>query len=156
MREYEMPMEEQIKLLVKTVSSLGEKIDAVDKKIDGVDKKVDAIDKKFEGRFDAVDKKFDGIDKKFDGIDKKFDGIDQKFDGIDLKLDKLAVRLDETHAIAKLGLEGIQGVRESIDEKFEEAAKKSAAQTELLKSLFVHVRKRVEVIEQRKPRRRRS
>ena len=149
MREYEMPMEEQIKLLVKTVSSLGEKIDAVDKKIDGVDKKVDAIDKKFEGRFDAVD-------KKFDGIDKKFDGIDQKFDGIDLKLDKLAVRLDETHAIAKLGLEGIQGVRESIDEKFEEAAKKSAAQTELLKSLFVHVRKRVEVIEQRKPRRRRS
>jgi uncharacterized protein YoxC len=149
MREYEMPMEEQNKLLVKTVSSLGEKIDAVDKKIDGVDKKVDAIDKKFEGRFDAVD-------KKFDGIDKKFDGIDQKFDGIDLKLDKLAVRLDETHAIAKLGLEGIQGVRESMDEKFEEAAKKSAAQTELLKSLFVHVRKRVEVIEQRKPRRRRS
>ena len=117
MREYEMPMEEQIKLLVKTVSSLGEKIDAVDKKIDGVDKKVD---------------------------------------GIDQKLDKLAVRLDDTHAIAKLGLEGIQGVRESMDEKFEEAAKKSAAQTELLKSLFVHVRKRVEVIEQRKPRRRRS
>ena len=107
-------------------------------------------------KIDALDQKFDGIDKKFDGIDKKFDGIDKKFDAMDQKLDKLTVRLDDTHAVAKLGLEGIQGVRESMDEKFEEAAKASADQTELLKSLFVHVRKRVEVIEQRKPRRRRS
>jgi hypothetical protein len=43
-----------------------------------------------------------------------------------------------------------------MDEKFEATAKTSADQTDLLKSVVVHVRKRVEVLERPKPRRRRS
>ena len=56
------------------------------------------------------------------------------------------VRLDETHAVAKLGLEGLQGLRESMDAKFEAAAKTSADQTGLLKSVLVHVRQRVDAV----------
>ena len=132
MREYEMPMEEQIKLLVKSVNSLGEKVDSLDKK-------VDSLDKKFDEKFGAVDQKFDAMDKKFDE-----------------KFTKIMVRLDDTHAIAKLGLEAVQGLRESTNEKFEAAAKTSADQTDMLKAVLVHVRKRVEVLKRPKPRRRRS
>ena len=106
MREYEMPMEEQIKLLVK---------------------------------------KIDSLDRKFDGIDEKFDAMDQKFD-------KMMVRLDDTHAVAKLGLEGLQGLRESMDDKFKAAAKTSAGHTDMLQSVLIHVRKRVEVLERPKRR----
>ena len=124
MTEYEMPMEEQIKQLVKKVDSLDEK-------------------------FGAIDKRFDAIDEKFGAVDTKLNAMDQKFD-------KMMVRLDDTHAIAKLGLEGLKGLRESMDEKFEAAAKTSADQTDMLKSVLVQVRKRVEVLERPKPRRRRS
>ena len=144
MAEYEMPMEEQVKLLVKTVASL-------DKKVGALYGKFDAIDK----RFDAVDKRFDAVDTKFDKIDQKFGALDQKFGALDQKFDKMMVRLDDTHAVAKLGLEAVQGLRESMDDNFEKAAKANADQTDLLKSVLVHVRKRVEVLERPKPRRRR-
>ena len=103
MREYEMPVEEQIKLLVK---------------------KIDSLDRKFDERFDAMDQ----------------------------KLDKMVVRLDDTHAVAKLGLEGLQALRESMDEKFKAAAKTSAGHTDMLQSVLIHVRKRVEVLERPKRR----
>jgi hypothetical protein len=66
------------------------------------------------------------------------------------------VRLDQTNATAKLALEGIVGLRESMDAKLEEAKQAHTEQIELLKSVVVHVRKRVEVVERSKPRRRRS
>ena len=117
MREYEMPMEEQIKLLVK---------------------KIDSLDRKF--------------DEKFTAMDEKFDAMNGKFDAMDGKVDKMMVRLDDTHAVAKLGLEGLQGLRESMDEKFKAAAKTSAGHTDMLQSVLIHVRKRVEVLERPKRR----
>ena len=138
MREYELSMDEQIKLIVK-------KIDSLDRKFD---EKFTAID----GKFDAIDGKFDEIDKKFDAMDGKFDAMDGKLDAIDQKFDKMMVRLDDTHAVAKLGLEGLQGVRESMDEKFKAAAKTSAGHTDMLQSVLIHVRKRVEVLERPKRR----
>ena len=145
MREYEMPMDEQIKLLVKKIDSLDRKFD---EKFDGIDKKFDGIDKKF----DAIDQKFDAIDKKFDAIDQKFDSMDGKLDAMDQKFDRMMVRLDDTHAVAKLGLEGLQGLRESMDEKFKAAAKTSSGHTDMLQSVLIHVRKRVEVLERPKRR----
>ena len=103
MREYEMSMEEQVKLLVKKV----------------------------------------------DGLDKRFDAVDEKFD-------QVLVRLDETKAIAKLGLEGLEALRESTDAKFEAAAKNNADQMGLLKSVLVHVRQRVDAPERPGARRRKS
>ena len=117
MREYEMSMEEQIKLLVKKV---------------------------------------DGLDKKFDAMDQRFDAMDQRFDAVADTLDQMMVRLDENNAIAKLGLEGLQGLRESTDAKFEAAAKNNADQMGLLKSVLVHVRQRVDTQERPGARRRKS
>ena len=114
MREYEMSMEEGLKLLVKKV--------------------------------DAIDKKFDAMDEKFDTLDKN----------VTSKFGQIMVRLDETNAIAKLGLEGLQGLRESTDAKFEAAAKNSADQMGLLKSVLVHVRQRVDASDRPGARRRKS
>jgi predicted nuclease with TOPRIM domain len=167
MREYEMSMEQQIKLLVK-------KVDSLDKRFDAVDEKFDAMDKKFTSKFDAMDQRFDMMDQKFDVIDQKFDAIDHKFDTMGQKfgalenkvevLDRnntskfaqIMVRLDETHAVAKLGLEGLEGLRESTDAKFEAAAKNSADQMGLLKSVLVHVRQRVDATDRPGARRRKS
>ena len=113
MREYEMSMEEEIRLLVK--------------------------------KFDSLDKKFDTMEQKFDTLDKS----------VTSKFGQIMVRLDETHAVAKLGLEGLQGLRESTDAKFEAAAKTSADQMGLLKSVLVHVRQRVDAPDRPNPRRRR-
>jgi DNA anti-recombination protein RmuC len=117
MREYEMSMEEEIKLLVKKVDSL---------------------------------------DKRFDAVDKRFDAVDERFDAVDDKFDQMMVRLDENNAIAKLGLEGLQGLRESTDAKFEAAAKNNADQMGLLKSVLVHVRQRVDAPDRPGARRRKS
>ena len=132
MREYEMSMEEEIKLLVK-------KVDALGKRFDGVDEKFDAMDKKFTSKFDAMDQKFDTLDK-----------------SVTSKFGQIMVRLDETHAVAKLGLEGLEGLRETMDAKFEAAAKNSADQMGLLKSVLVHVRQRVDASDRPGARRRKS
>ena len=163
MREYEMSMEEEIKLLVKKVDALDKRFDAVDEKFDAIDKRFDGVDQKFDAidqKFDAIDQKFDAIDQKFDAMDQKFDAMDQKFDALDKnvtsKFDKIMVRLGETHAVAKLGLEGLEGLRESMDAKFEAAAKTSADQMGLLKSVLVHVRQRVDASDRPGARRRKS
>jgi hypothetical protein len=52
-------------------------------------------------------------------------------------------------------LEGLQGLRELVDAKFEAAAKTSADQMGLLKSVLVHVRQRVDATDRPNPRRRR-
>ena len=135
MREYEMSMEEQIKLLVK---------------------KVDSLDK----RFDTVDERFDAIDQKFDAMDKKVGALENKVETLDRnntsQFGKILIRLDETHAVAKLGLEGVEGLRESMEEKFEAAAKTNADQIGLLKSVLVHVRQRVDASDRHGARRRKS
>ena len=121
MPEYEMPIEEQVKLLVKEFKGLK-----------------------------------GSMDERFDSIDQKLESLDGKVETIDGKVDKVKVLLEETQAIAKLGLEGLEGLRESTDEKFAAAAKANAEKTDLLKSLVVHVRKRVEGVEPPKRRRRRT
>ena len=196
MPEYDMPIEEQVKLLVKKLDGfekrldekfvkideklvkIDERFDLVDKKFDKVDERFDLVDKKLDKvdeRFDLVDKKFDKVGERFDLVDKKFDKVDEKFDLVDEKFDKvdgsldevkeslgevektlgqIRVRLDDTNGVAKLGLEGLQGLRESMEAQFAAAAKTNADQTGLLKAVLVHVRNRVEVIERPKPRRR--
>jgi predicted nuclease with TOPRIM domain len=114
MPEYDMPIEEQVKRLAK--------------QLDGFEKRLDE-------KFDQIDKKFDKVDARFDQIDKKFEKVDERFD-------QVMVRLEETRDIAKLGLEGLEGLQTNAD------------QTGLLKAVLVHVRNRVEVIERPKPRRR--
>jgi len=93
------------------------------------------------------------LDKRFDSMEAKFDTLDKN---VTSKFGQIMVRLDETNAIAKLGLEGLQGLRESTDAKFEAAAKNSADQMGLLKSVLVHVRQRVDASDRPGARRRKS
>ena len=119
MAEYEMPVEEQLKILVK--------------------------------RFAALEAT---LDKRFDAIDRRFDGVDARLDKVDARLDKIEIRLDGVAATSKLGLEAVVGLRESMDKKFAAADKKHDQQIDLLKLVLVDVRKRVEVVERPKARRR--
>ena len=146
MSEYEMSMEEEIKLLVK-------KVDALDKRFDAVDEQFDAMDKKFTSKFDAMDEKFGAMDEKFGALENKVEALDRNNTS---KFAQIMVRLDETHAVAKLGLEGLEGLRESMDAKFEAAAKSNADQMGLLKSVLVHVRQRVDASDRPDARRRKS
>jgi len=114
MAEYDMPVEEQIRILVKEFAS-----------------------------FKVT-------------LEERFNSIDSRFDAVDKRLHKIDFRLDEIHDTAKLGLEAVHGLRESTDEKFEAMDKKHDEQIDLLKSVLVQVRKRVEAVERPKARRRRS
>ena len=132
MPEYDMPIEEQVKSISKELRALSEAVRA---------------------GFAGVNEGFAAVDKRFDAVDKTFDAVDKRFDALDKRMDRLQMLGEETKAIAKLGLEGVQGLRESVDEKFAAAATYHAEQTDLLKATLVHVRKRVERVEKRKRRR---
>ena len=134
MAEYDMPIEEQVKSISKELRALSEAVR--------------------EG-FAAVNEGFAAVDKRFAAVDKRFDVVDKRIDSVDKMMDKLQVLGEETNAIARLGREGLQGMRESMDAKFAKADKKRDEQIDLLKSATVHVRKRVEVVERPKTRRRR-
>jgi len=121
MREYEMSMEEAIKLLLKKV--------------------------------DSLDRNADTLEQRFDAFENKFDALDQRMES---KFGQIMVRLDEANAIAKRFREGLQEMRESMDAKFEAAAKNSADQIGLLKSVLVHVRQRVDAPDRPNARRRKS
>jgi predicted nuclease with TOPRIM domain len=133
MPEYDMPIEEQIKVLVKEFRTFKESV---------------------ETRFDSIDTKLTTVDTKVTILDTKVANLDTKVTTLDTtvttlntKIDKVQVLLEDTHAIAKLGLEGLEGLRESTDAKFAAAAKTLGEQTGLLNSVLVHVRNRVDRIE---------
>ena len=119
MPEYEMPVEEQLKILVK---------------------KFTAFEVAIHERFDAVDARLDKVEVRLDRVEKR--------------LDRVEIHLDETHDIAKLGLETVEGLRDPMSQKFTAMEKKQNQEIDLLKSVVVHVRKRVDV--EQSARRRRS
>ena len=119
-----------------------------------LEEKVDAILARLDTFATSVEKRFDGVDGRLDGVDRRLDGVDRRLDGVDTRLSKLAVGLDEVKSLAKDGLEAIQILKESTERSFAEADRKHDEQIELLKDVSVHVRKRVERLEYRRPRRR--
>lgn len=119
MPEYEMPVEEQLKILVRKFAA-------------------------FEA---TLNESVASNEQRFDKIDKRFDKVDERLDKVEGRLDRIELRLDETHAIAKMGLEAVDAMRESMDQKFAGVEKKQKEEVELLKTVVVHVRKRVEIVE---------
>src|SRR5689334_19278560 len=129
MPEYEMPVEEQLKILVR---------------------KFAAFEATLDEQFQKVYERFDKVDEQFDKVDEQFDKVDERFDNVDERLDRIEIRLDDTHAIAKIGLEAVDGLRESMNQKFAATEKKQKEEIELLKTVIVHVRKRVEIVERKR------
>jgi chromosome segregation ATPase len=161
MPEYEMPVDEQLKILVRKFTafegSIHERFDKVDVRLEKIDARLDRVDVRLDNidvRLDNIDGRLDNIDERLDNVDVRLDGVDSRLDKAETRIDRIEIRLDETHAIAKRGLEAVDGLRESIDQKSVAADKKQNQQLELLKTVIVHVRKRVEVVD--RPGRRRS
>ena len=133
MPEYDMPIEEQIKVLVKEFRNFKASMEG------------------FKGSMetfkDSMETFKESVDTRFDSIDAKLTTVDDKVTSLDTKVDKIQILLDDTRAISKLGLEGLEGLRESMDAKFAAAAKTNGEQIGLLNSVLVHVRNRVERVE---------
>jgi len=96
---------------------------------------------------ESMDTFKESVDTRFDSIDSKLTTVDTKVTTLDTKINRVQVLLEDTHAIAKLGLEGLQGLRESTDARFEAATKTHGEQTGLLNSVLVHVRNRADRVE---------
>jgi len=133
MPEYDMPTEEQIKVLVKEFRNFKESMEGFKESMDTFK--------------ESVETRFDSIDTKLSTVDAKVTTLDSKVTTLDTKIDKVQFLLEDTRAIAKLGLEGLQGLRESTDAKFAAATKINGEQVGLLNSVLVHVRNRVDRVE---------
>lgn len=76
------------------------------------------------------------------------------FTRVDTELNAAKIRDEEMRGLIKLTFEAQQGHRESTEAQFGAVRTDIREQTDLLKSVLVHVRQRVERVEARKPRRR--
>jgi chromosome segregation ATPase len=150
----DMPLEDKIDLLVKEFGTFGTKLDTLDSKVDTLDSRVGTL----ESKVGTLSSDVGSLKTEVSSLSSQVNRIDSNVTVMDRKLDKLQIRMDETHQLAKLGLEAVEGLRESTDDRFADMTRQNAEQTDLLKSVLVHVRKRVERIEhvQRPKRRRRS
>ena len=98
-------------------------------------------------RFGGFETKLDSIDSRLDSMDSRLDSMDSRLGSMDSKLDSISIRLEDTNRIAKLGLEGLEALRETTDMRFSEVRREQVEQTDLLKSVLVHIGKRVERVE---------
>ena len=99
------------------------------------------------------------LEKKIDLLVERFDGMATKVDGLAAESGELKTRVsvgfEETHRLLKLSLEGLAGLEETSGENFDQMSAEHNQQFELLETFGVHVRKRVQKLENRpKPRRR--
>lgn len=118
-----------------------------------------ANDMALEKKIDLLVERFEGMSTKVDGLSAKFDGMATKVDGLAAESGELKTRVsvgfEETHRLLKLSLEGLAGLEETSGENFDQMSAEHNQQFELLETFGVHVRKRVQKLENRpKPRRR--
>ena len=129
-----------------TLDGIAKRLDAIDAKLGGHDAKFDAIDAKL----DAIDARLGGHDAKFDAIDARLGGHDAKFDGleaemrsgftrIDEKLNEAKIRDEELHGLLKFSLEAREGLRESMEQRFDVIGNKHDQEIGLLKDVLRHV-----------------
>ncbi|GMV20055.1 MAG: hypothetical protein AMXMBFR57_00040 [Acidimicrobiia bacterium] len=64
------------------------------------------------------------MDEGFARIDERFAKVDERFGGIDAQLHKQGVLLEALSADVKLALEGVNGNRQVLDDKFAELSRK--------------------------------
>ena len=140
MPEYDMPTEEQIKVLVKEFRNFKGSMESFKESMETFKDSMETFK-------DSMETFKESVETRFDSIDTKLSTVDAKVTTLDTKIDKIQVLLDDTRAVAKLGLEGLQGLRESTDAKFAAATKINGEQVGLLNSVLVHVRNRVERVE---------
>jgi hypothetical protein len=83
-----------------------------------------------------VSRQLKELSTKFEKLETKFDGLETKFDGLETKVDEgfnaSKVRDEELMGLMKFGLEAREALRESMENRFDEADRKHNQQIDLL------------------------
>ena len=114
--------------------------------LDGIAKRLDAIDAKLGGvdaRLGGLDAKVGGLDGTVGGLAAKLDGLEAEmrsgFTRVDEKLNEAKIRDEELHGLLKFSLEAREGLRESMEQRFEVTGNKHDQEIDLLKDVLRHV-----------------
>jgi hypothetical protein len=85
----------------------------------------------------------DGIAKRLDAIDARLGGLDVEmrsgFTRVGEELNKAKIRDEELHGLLKFSLEAREGLRESMEQRFDVMGKKQDQEVDLLKDVLRHV-----------------
>lgn len=85
----------------------------------------------------------DGIAKRLDAIDARLGGLEAEtrsgFTRVDEKLNEAKIRDEELHGLLKFSLEAREGLRESMEQRFDAMGDKHDQEIGLLKDVVRHV-----------------
>jgi chromosome segregation ATPase len=129
-----------------TLDGIAKRLDAIDARLGGLDTRLAGLDTKVGG----LDTKVGGLDTKVGGLETKLGGLDTKLGGLEAEmrsgfksigdeLNKAKIRDEELHGLLKFSLEAREGLRESMEQRFDEAAKNQDRELGLLKDVLRHV-----------------
>ena len=94
-------------------------------------------------RLDAIDAKLGGIEAKVGGLDAKVGGLEAEmrsgFKSIGEELNKAKIRDEELHGLLRFSLEAREGLRESMEQRFDVMEKNQDQELDLLKDVLRHV-----------------
>jgi len=169
MAKRNMAIEKQLDFLVEKfgtfetkLNALDTKVDTVDKKVDGVDAKVDALGVRVgaletglaavETGLNSVKAHVGTLDSNVSSLGSAVGKLDARMGTVEKKVDRLMVTGERTQDLVELSLEGLAGLRETTAAGFKTMAEEHAEQIGLHKTTLLHLRKRVERVERRKPR----
>jgi hypothetical protein len=83
-----------------------------------------------------VSRQLKELSTKFEKLETKFDGLETKFDGLETKVDEgfnaSKARDEELRSLVKFGFEVDDALRESMENRFDEADRKHNQQIDLL------------------------
>jgi len=117
--------------------------------LDGIAKRLDAIDAKLGG----LEAKVGGLEVKVGGLEVKVGGLEVKVGGLEAEvrsgftrvgeeLNKAKIRDEELHGLLKFSLEAREGLRESMEQRFDVMGNKHDQEIDLLKDVLRHTASR--------------
>jgi hypothetical protein len=95
---------------------------------------------------DGIAKRLDAIDARLGGLDAKVGGLEVEmrsgFKRVDEKLNEAKIRDEELHGLLKFSLEAREGLRESMEQRFDVMGNKHDQEIDLLKDVLRHTASR--------------
>jgi chromosome segregation ATPase len=128
------------------VGGLDARLGGLDARLGGLDTKVGGLDARLGGldaRLGGLDTNVGGLDATLGGLDTKVGGLQAEmrsgFKRVDEKLNEAKIRDEELHGLLKFSLEAREGLRESMEQRFDVMGNKHDQEIDLLKDVLRHV-----------------
>ena len=144
----DMTLEKKIDLLVDGFAGLSGKVDGLS--IQVTELKSDVTELK--GDVGELKVEMGGLKNYVGGLEVEMGGLRGELGKLSSKVD---VGFEESHRLLKMSLEALGAFQETTDSRFDKVSHEHAQQFDLLEKVGLHVRRRVERLEGRAPRRRR-